>query len=121
MHALSKGSFNFFVNQKQRKISYRSSSGQSRSFVVRNTNEILGQQRIDGIKTGTTNLAGPCLVITAPRPATVTKQADGTTIVIPHRLVVVELGAQDRFPMGLQLLQQGWAAYDGWQASGRQV
>lgn len=120
MHATGKGGFNFFVSQKQRKISFQS-GGTSKGFVVRNTNEILGQNRIDGVKTGTTALAGPCLIITAPRPATVVKQADGSTLVIPHRLLVVELGASDRFNQAQQLLSEGWSAYDAWQNGGRHV
>ena len=120
MHAIDKGNFNFFVSQASRKVSYNSAGG-SKSFIVKNTNEALGRNGIDGVKTGTTQLAGPCLIITAPRPATVVKQADGSTLVVPHRLVVVLLGAQDRFNQASQLLGQGWAAYDGWQAAGRQV
>jgi D-alanyl-D-alanine carboxypeptidase (penicillin-binding protein 5/6) len=120
MHAINKGEFNFFVGQKTRKVSYRT-GGVAKSFIVTNTNELLGKDRIDGVKTGTTNAAGPCLIITAPRPATVVKQADGSTLVVPHRLVVVELGASDRFNQAQQLLQQGWASYDAWQAGGRQV
>ena len=120
MHAINKGDFNFFVAQQSRKVSYNS-GGAAKSFIVKNTNELLGKNRIDGVKTGTTNAAGPCLIITAPRPATVVKQADGSTLVVPHRLVVVELGASDRFNQAQQLLQQGWANYDAWQAGGRQV
>jgi D-alanyl-D-alanine carboxypeptidase (penicillin-binding protein 5/6) len=120
MHAINKGDFNFFVGQTSRKVSYRS-GGVAKSFIVKNTNELLGKDRIDGVKTGTTNAAGPCLIISAPRPATVVKQADGSTLVVPHRLVVVELGASDRFNQAQQLLQQGWASYDAWQAGGRQV
>lgn len=120
IHAISKGDFNFFVSQPQRKVSFQS-GGTAKSFIVKNTNEALGRSAIDGVKTGTTAIAGPCLIVTAPRPATVVKQADGSTLVIPHRLVVVMLGAQDRFNQAQQLLQQGWAAYDAWQAAGRQV
>ncbi len=120
MHAINKGGFNFFVSQTQRKVTY-TSGGAAKSFIVKNTNEALGRSGIDGVKTGTTDLAGPCLIITAPRPATVVKQADGSTLVIPHRLVVVELGATDRFPQAMQLLQQGWISYDAWQAGGRHV
>lgn len=120
LHATGKGGFNFFASQKQRKISFQS-GGAAKSFVVKNTNEILGQNRIDGVKTGTTALAGPCLIITASRPATVVKQADGSTLVIPHRLLVVELGASNRFDQAQQLLSGGWTAYDAWQNSGRQV
>jgi D-alanyl-D-alanine carboxypeptidase (penicillin-binding protein 5/6) len=120
MHAINKGDFNFFVGQQKRKVSYRS-GGVAKSFIVQNTNELLGKNRIDGVKTGTTNAAGPCLIISAPRPATVVKQADGSTLVVPHRLVVVELGASDRFNQAQQLLAHGWATYDAWQAGGRQV
>jgi D-alanyl-D-alanine carboxypeptidase (penicillin-binding protein 5/6) len=120
LHAMGKSGYNFFVSQKERKVSFRR-GGQARSFLLKNTNELLGVDRIDGGKTGTTQLAGPCLVITAPRPATVVKQADGSTLVVPHRLVVVELGASDRFNQARQLLGQGWAAYDAWHAAGRQV
>ncbi len=120
LHAINKGDFNFFVSQQQRKVSY-TSGGAAKTFVVKNTNELLGKSRIDGVKTGTTNAAGPCLIITAPRPATVVKQADGSTLVIPHRLIVVELAANDRFNQGQQLLNQGWANYDAWQNSGRHV
>ena len=120
IHAISKGDFNFFVSQPQRNVSYRS-AGAAKTFTVKNTNEALGRSGIDGVKTGTTQLAGPCLIITAARPATVVKNADGSTLVVPHRLVVVLLGAQDRFNQAQQLLQQGWSAYDAWQAAGRQV
>lgn len=120
MHAIDKGNFNFFVSQPTRKVSF-TSGGASKSFIVKNTNEALGRSSVDGVKTGTTQMAGPCLILTAPRPATVVKQADGSTLVVPHRLVVVMLGAQDRFNQGLQLLAQGWGAYDAWQAGGRQV
>jgi serine-type D-Ala-D-Ala carboxypeptidase (penicillin-binding protein 5/6) len=120
MHAINKGDFNFFVAQTQRKVSF-TSQGAPKSFIVKNTNEILGRDRIDGVKTGTTQAAGPCLIISAPRPATVVKRADGSTLVVPHRLVVVVLGAADRFNQAQQLLQQGWASYDAWHAAGRQV
>lgn len=120
MHAINKGDFNFFVSQQTRNISFRR-GGRPMAFKIKNTNELLGKDRIDGVKTGTTQLAGPCLVISASRPATVVKQADGSTLVVPHRLIVVVLGAQDRFNQAQQLLRQGWASYDAWHAAGRQV
>lgn len=120
MNAINRGDFNFFVSQKERRVSYRS-GGAAKSFIVKNTNELLGISRIDGVKTGTTRMAGPCLIVTAPRPATVVPQADGSTLVVPHRLVVVELAAADRFNQARNLLAQGWAAYDAWHAAGRTV
>jgi serine-type D-Ala-D-Ala carboxypeptidase (penicillin-binding protein 5/6) len=117
IHAMSVPGFSYYCSQPSRAISF-SRGGQRISVTLRNTNELLGRGRIDGIKTGTTALAGACLALTESRPATVNKQPDGSTVVIPHRLVVVELGAGDRFGQGLGLLQQGWGAYNQWRASG---
>ena len=64
-----------------------------------NTNQLLGTYAgADGIKTGTTDEAGECLVASATR--------DG------HRLLVVLLGSQDRYGEASALLT--WAN-NGWQ------
>ena len=117
MYALKVPGFSYYSSQLSRTISV-SGPGGSRSINLRNTNELLGRGKIDGVKTGLTTLAGPCLALSASRPATVIKRADGSTVVIPHRLIVVELGATDRFNQGWTLLQQGWAQYDAWRNSG---
>lgn len=116
-HAMGIPGFSFYSSQKERKISF-ARMGAKQSLVVRNTNEIIGRDRIDAGKTGTTRLAGQCLVVTAGRPSTVRKNADGSTTVIPNRLVVVVLAAQDRFGLARQLLRDGWAACDAWRAAG---
>lgn len=116
-HAITIPGFTYYSSQKERRISYRR-NGALQSANVRNTNEIIGTNGIDAGKTGTTNLAGPCLVVTAPKPATVNKRSDGSTVVIPNRLVVVTLGAQDRFPATRTLLNEGWRAYGSWRAAG---
>lgn len=116
-HAITIPGFTYYSSQTQRRISYVR-NGATGSLIVRNTNEIIGKNRIDAGKTGTTNLAGPCLVVTAPKPATVVKRADGSTLVIPHRLIVVTLGASDRFGSTTRLLNDGWRAYEGWRAAG---
>jgi D-alanyl-D-alanine carboxypeptidase (penicillin-binding protein 5/6) len=63
-----------------------------------NTNELLGVYRgADGVKTGTTDLAGECLVASVTR--------DG------HRLLTVVLGSQDRYADTRALLDfadRGW-------------
>ena len=85
---------------------------------ISTTNELLFRGGIDGVKTGTTTLAGQCLIISAPRPATVVKNPDGSTSVTPNRLVVVVLGATSRFGQAWQLLNDGWAAYFRWREAG---
>ena len=115
--ALTTPGFTFYTSQKERRIAFLR-NGMAQSLSVRNTNEIIGRNRIDAGKTGTTNLAGPCLAVTAPKPATVVKRSDGSTLVIPHRLTVVVLGAPDRFNATTRLLSEGWSRYDGWRAAG---
>jgi len=65
---------------------------------LENTNQLLGAYRgADGVKTGTTDLAGECLVASVTR--------DG------HRLLVAELGSKDRYADAEALLNfaaAGW-------------
>jgi D-alanyl-D-alanine carboxypeptidase (penicillin-binding protein 5/6) len=112
--------FNFYVSQPTREISIRGADGAIRGFVLRNTNELLGQDDIDGVKTGRTARAGDCLVLSSERsPATV--EANGQKLAIPRRVVAVLLRSPNRFGEGLQLIRQGWARHDQWSAEGRPV
>jgi D-alanyl-D-alanine carboxypeptidase len=120
MYAMSKASFTYYCSQKERKIGFRR-DGQLQQFLMKNTNQLLGQSNIDGVKTGMTTKAGQCLVTSAARPNTVVDLADGRKQVIPHRLIVVVLGSPSRFEQSLQLLEAGWSQYDGWEAAGRPV
>ena len=66
IHAMRKPGFAFFVKQEERKISCL--RGEKRlPFTVRNTNALLGQEDINGIKTGLTNLSGQCLAASSER------------------------------------------------------
>ncbi|MEM7144336.1 MAG: serine hydrolase [Verrucomicrobiota bacterium] len=118
--ALQKPSFTFYTSQKTRRISFRR-GGQVLSFTVTNTNKLLGQYNIDGVKTGLTAAAGQCLVISAERPSTFQNVGEGRTMITKHRLVVVVLNSQNRFDQAVYLLNQGWQNYDAWTAAGRQV
>jgi len=152
--AISKGSFRFFVTQKERRISIVRAGAASPSpanypvpgqpsstaapaaaapppappqappatteYLLRNTNELLGRNEIDGVKTGQTNRAGGCLVISATKPP-IAKQIGKETQVWPRRLIVVVLGSPDRFNEALGLLQRGWTEFDQWSAEGRKM
>ncbi len=123
LYAMGKAGFTFYCSQKQRKISYHRGA-QKKSFVVKNTNKVLGLDSIDGVKTGLTRLAGPCVVVSAEKPSTVTKLEDGRSRITHHRLVVVVLGAQSpdaRFDAARSLLRRGWEKYDAWLAAGRRI
>lgn len=120
IYAMGKASFRYYASQKERKISY-SRDGKPRTFLMKNTNQLLGVDSIDGVKTGMTRKAGACLVTSAARPNSVIEEADGRTRVVPHRLVVVVLGSNDRFKASSALLARGWRNYDEWAAGGRKI
>lgn len=115
-HALTKPDFRFFVAQKERRISINR-AGAPAEYLLRNTNELLGVQHIDGVKTGQTAKAGSCLIVTAARESIVAQQGE-KTLVTPRRLIVVLLGATDRFREATRLLNQGEGLYDQWVAQG---
>ncbi|PYK36832.1 MAG: hypothetical protein DME60_13520 [Verrucomicrobia bacterium] len=116
-YAMNKASFRFYVSQKSRQISF-DRGGQRLSYVLRNTNELLGTNGIDGVKTGRTSRAGDCLVLSANREPEVVKQGEMITV-FPRHLIVVLLGSTNRFGEGAGFVQRGWQLYDQWAASGR--
>lgn len=116
-YAMNNAGFRFYVSQKEREISF--GRGATRlKYLLRNTNELLGSNNIDGVKTGRTLRAGDCLVLSAGRASEVLQQGAATRVT-PRRLIVVLLGSPDRFGEGAQLTARGWELYDQWAALGR--
>jgi serine-type D-Ala-D-Ala carboxypeptidase (penicillin-binding protein 5/6) len=116
-YATSNAGFRFYVSQKTRQISFRR-AGHQLNYLLRNTNELLGVNGVDGVKTGRTARAGDCLVLSAHRESEIIREGQMTKI-YPRHLIVVLLGSADRFGEGMQLLARGWQLYDQWAASGR--
>lgn len=120
IYAVSRPAMRFYTNQSSRSITiYR--GGQPISVPIGNTNQLLGVDRIDGVKTGNTERSGGCVVLSAEKPSSVQVQADNTSVIYRHRMVVVVLGSANPFGDGRALLHQGWAAYDRWLAAGRPI
>ncbi len=117
-YAMANSAFRFYVSQKERKISLTTAAGEPSGYLLRNTNELLGIDGIDGVKTGTTARAGQCLIISATKPPE-TRQEGGQHIITPRRINVIILGSATRFETASRLLQRGWSLYDGWAATGR--
>jgi D-alanyl-D-alanine carboxypeptidase (penicillin-binding protein 5/6) len=93
-----------------------------RTRKIENTNKLLKRlDYVDGMKTGTTNAAGPCLATCMDRDPVVRTKPDGTKGVTPRRLIVVVLNSPDRFNRSRKLLRDGWAFYDAWLSAGAPV
>jgi D-alanyl-D-alanine carboxypeptidase (penicillin-binding protein 5/6) len=118
-YAMNKAAFRFYVAQKERQISF-SRGAQKKSYLLRNTNELLGTNGVDGVKTGKTARAGDCLILSAHREPEILNEG-GHTRVIQRNLIIVMLGSANRFAEGGQLLARGWQDYDQWAAAGRMV
>ncbi len=118
-YAYSEADFPFFVSQKTR-IVHVFRGGVDMPVELRNTNELLDQDGIDGVKTGRTGRAGDCLVLSTERRPEVQRQGE-TVFVTPRRIVIVMLGSRDRFVEGMALVRQGWGLYDQWAAEGRKI
>jgi D-alanyl-D-alanine carboxypeptidase (penicillin-binding protein 5/6) len=111
--------FPFYVAQASRQI-HVVRNGAEMPFEIQNTNEVLGRNGIDGVKTGRTRRAGDCLILSADR-APESRREGETVFVTPRRIIVVVLRSPDRFGEGLALVEQGWGLYDDWAANGRKT
>ena len=120
IYAMRRNAFNFIVRQKDRQVSVTGAAGK-RGYRVKNTNELVGEPGILGVKTGTTNAAGPCVSVCMDREPLVRHKPDGTKGATPRRLIVVVLNNPDRFNRARGLIRQGWAIYDPWLEAGAPV
>jgi len=120
VYAMRRNAFSFIVRQPSRRIQL-SGAGGSRSFDIRNSNELVGETGILGVKTGTTTAAGPCVSVCMERDPLVRQKADGSKGATPRRLIVVVLNSPDRFNRARGLIRQGWGIYDSWLETGAPV
>lgn len=116
-YAMNKAGFRFYVSQKERQISFNR-GGKAINYMLRNTNELLGTNNVDGVKTGRTARAGDCLILSSTREPEVIRDGERARVT-PRHLIVVLLGSPDRFGEGAQMLGRGWQLYDQWVAAGR--
>jgi len=119
-YAGDNAAFNFAVSQTTREIAITGPDGTKRAFLLQNTNQLLGQEGIDGVKTGRTSRAGDCVILSSDRDPQAL-EVDGQKVAIPRRIKVVVLGSRDRFGEGLALIQRGWQLHDQWSSQGRPV
>jgi serine-type D-Ala-D-Ala carboxypeptidase (penicillin-binding protein 5/6) len=118
-YAYTEADFPFFVSQKTR-IIHVFRGGVDMPIELRNTNELLDQEGVDGVKTGRTRRAGDCLILSTERRPEVQRQGQSVQVT-PRRIVIVLLGSRERFGEGMALVRQGWGLYDQWAAEGRKI
>ena len=90
-YAYTEADFPFFVSQKTR-IIHVFRGGVDMPIELRNTNELLDQEGVDGVKTGRTRRAGDCLILSTERRPEVQRQGESVQVT-PRRIVIVLLGS----------------------------
>lgn len=118
-YAFEGASFPFYVSQKTREIQVQR-NGQLMNVWLRNTNPLLDQIGIDGVKTGRTARAGDCIILSSDRPPEARQEGE-QTFLTPRRVIVVILGSSNREIEGLSMMNRAWQLYDNWAAGGRKV
>jgi D-alanyl-D-alanine carboxypeptidase len=118
-YAMAKSAFRFYVSQAERQIAIHRGGGQI-GYRLRNTNELLGTDDIDGVKTGSTRRAGECVVLSSLH-APESKQEGNQFIITPRRIIVVVIGSSNRFREGAALIERGWNRYEAWAVAGRPI
>ncbi len=97
--ALAHPTFAALVGSKEISIDWLDRRGREKDVNLRNTNKLLWMlEEADGVKTGTTGEAGPCLVSSATRGN--------------HKLIAVVLHDHSRWYDSMQLLKFGFDNYD---------
>ncbi|VBB05324.1 peptidase s11 d-alanyl-d-alanine carboxypeptidase a [Lucifera butyrica] len=98
-YALRNPIFAQIVGTRETAIDWQDRSGREQGRQLRNTNKLLWMfDEADGVKTGTTNEAGPCLVSSATRGN--------------QKLIAVVLHDHNRWDDSMRLLQYGLDHYD---------
>lgn len=98
-YALTNPAFATIVNTRETNIDWLDRRGKEHDQNLRNTNKLLWLlEEVDGVKTGTTNQAGPCLISSATRGN--------------QQLIAVVLHDHSRWNDSMQLLKYGFDAYE---------
>ncbi|WP_378955702.1 D-alanyl-D-alanine carboxypeptidase family protein [Pelosinus sp. sgz500959] len=98
-YALTNPTFATIVNTRETSIDWLDRRGKEHDQNLRNTNKLLWLlEEVDGVKTGTTNQAGPCLISSATRGN--------------QQLIAVVLHDHSRWNDSMQLLKYGFDTFE---------
>lgn len=119
MYATQRPAFCFIVKQPSRRIGVETLSSGTQLYDVTNTNALLAQPGVDGIKTAKSRISGPCILLSATRNAYVRQNPQTSKdMIYPQRLVIVVLGTEDRYKLSKSLITHSWKSWERWINSG---
>ena len=115
MYALQKPGFRSICSQR----SYVATVNGSRTVTILNSNNLLGEPSVNGLRAARSANAGACLLLSAQRASVKLRNPrTGKEDTYPQRLLIVVLGAhssQSRYKIASLLLRDSWKAWEEWQ------
>ena len=115
IYAMLKPIFRNICNKR----SYVAKVNNSRTVTIVNSNSMLGEASVDGVRAARSATAGACLVASAQRASVkLMNPRSGREDTYPQRLLFVILGAhtsQSRYKVASLLLRDCWKAWEDWQ------
>ena len=117
MYAMQKPMFLSICSQR----SYIATVNGTRNVTIINSNQMLSDSSVDGVRAARSASAGACLMLSARRASVKllnprTKKED----TYPQRLLIIVLGAyssESRYAMASLLLRDSWKTWEDWQKS----
>lgn len=104
------------------KRSYVATINGSRTVTIINTNSMLRDGSVEGLRAALSPNAGACLMLTAMRGSVKRRNPrTGREDTYPQRLLIIVLGAhssQSRYKLATMMLRDSWNAWEEWQKSG---
>ena len=118
MYAMQKPGFRSICSQR----SYVATVNHSRSVTIVNSNQLLTNSSVDGVRAARSGMAGACLLASANRASVkLMSPVSGKEETYPQRLLIVILGAhtsQSRYKVASLLLRDCWKTWEEWQKTG---
>lgn len=115
MYAMLKPIFRSICEKRE----YVATVNNSRSVTIVNSNSMLSNSSVDGVRAARSSTAGACLMVAAQRAGVkLTDPTTGAEGTYPQRLLIIVLGAhssQSRYKVASLLLRDCWKAWEDWQ------
>lgn len=120
MYAIEKPSFEAICSKRNYQATVISPAG-ARHIPITNSNRLLANGTVDGVRAARSVSAGACVVATAKRASVKrTNPLTGQPATYAQRLLVVVMGmpnGRQRYKVASDLLRDGWGAWENWQST----
>ncbi len=121
-YCMQNPAFCYIASQSARRITVQSVTKGAAMYDIANTNRMMSVAGVDGIKAGSTQAAGPCLMVSVTRNAVSRFSArHGSNAIYPQRMIIVVLGTTNRYSLAKRMMNDGWRVWENWQAAGEDM